>query len=136
MASLIFPPEPPASLDLRPRLEPVPVHHTLFDGSCWPSSADLNAELGILVPVLDHVRGPVARLELSAAGWTVRPHEIIAVGRTVSIDYLAGQSPLLMNVQCADGGSCTLRVTPPRPAPGSPDRLEIGGTPGIPTADA
>lgn len=127
MPSLTHQPESPASLGPpRVRLEPVHFHHTLLDGSWWPGSADLGAELAVLVPALDHVRGPVRRLLLSAVGWSVRPHQIIVADRTVSVGYLADQPPSMMTVLCADGGSFTMRVAPFGPAPGLPDALEIG----------
>jgi hypothetical protein len=77
--------------------------------------------LPVLVPILDHVRGPVRRLLLGAAGWTARPHRISAAGRTVSVGYLAGQSPSMMTVLCADGGMFVLRVASPGPPGGSPE---------------
>jgi hypothetical protein len=95
-----------------------------LDGTWRPKSADLGTELRALVPVLDRLRGPVARLLLGVAGWTARPHQIVTAGRTVSIGYLAGQSPLMMTVLCADGGTFTLSVTPPGKAPGLPDKPE------------
>jgi hypothetical protein len=103
------------------RLEPVRFHDTLLDGSWWPGSADLGVELRALVPALDHIRGPVTRLLLSVANWTSRPSQIIAAGRTVSVGYLAGQSPSMMTVLCADGGTFTMHVAPPGPAPSVPD---------------
>ncbi|MEV6600092.1 DUF5994 family protein [Actinoplanes sp. NPDC051346] len=106
------------------RLEPVRLHHTLLDGTWWPKSTDLNAELRVLVPALEQVRGPVTRLLLGAANWSARPHHIIAAGREITVRYLAGQSPSMMTVVCADGGIFTLRVTPPGTAPDMPDRPE------------
>ncbi|HEX5203551.1 MAG TPA: DUF5994 family protein [Actinoplanes sp.] len=111
--------EPP-----RVRLEPVVFRQTLLDGSWWPRTGDLEVELRDLVPILDRVRGRVTRLLLSVVGWTPRPHHIRASGRTVSVGYLAGQSPSMMTVLCADGGTFTLRVTAPGPAPGVPDMPE------------
>jgi uncharacterized protein DUF5994 len=108
------------------QLEPISVDHLLCDGGWWPSSTNPGPDLNVLVPVLDHVRGRVTRVLLSAGGWTVRPHQIITNGRTVSIGYLAAQSPSIMTVLCADGGTFTMRVTPPGPVPGSPARLDAG----------
>ena len=105
---------PPAAPEaVRVRLEPIPLRHTLLDGSWWPRSADLRGELAALVPVLQHARGPVTRLLLGAAGWTARPHQIVSAGRPVSVCYLSGQSPALMTVLFADGGSYALRVDSP-----------------------
>jgi hypothetical protein len=109
------------------RLEPVRFHHALLDGCWWPSTNDLEVELCVLVPVLDRFRSPVAKLLLSAVPWTTRPHDVVAAGRTVGVAYLAGQSPALMTVLCADGGSFTLRVAANGPAPdvpGGPESLD------------
>jgi hypothetical protein len=126
MASMIHQSESPACVEPPwVRLEPVQFHHTLLDGSWWPSSTDLGAELHRLVPVIDHVRGPVTRLLLSVATWTTRPHRIIAAGRTVSVGYLAGQSPSMMTVLCVDG-TFTMRVFLPVPGLGAPDDLRTG----------
>jgi uncharacterized protein DUF5994 len=92
---------------------PVRLRDAVLDGSWRPDSADLRVELPVLIPVLDHVRGLVTRLLLSAAGWTARPHHILAAGREVSVGYLSGQSPSTLTVLCADGGVFALRVAPP-----------------------
>jgi Family of unknown function (DUF5994) len=102
-------------------LEPVSDHHMLLDGSWWPNSDDLGAELRALLPVLDRARGPVARVLLSAAGWTTRPHHVVLADRTVSIGYLADQPPSMMIVRWADGGTFIMRVGPSGPAPGVPE---------------
>lgn len=119
--------EPESSVRSEPprvRLEPVAFRQTLLDGSWWPRTGDLEVELRDLVPILDRVRGRVTRLLLSVVGWTPRPHHIRAADRTVSVGYFAGQSPSMMTVLCADGGTFTLRVTPPGAAPGVPDMPE------------
>jgi hypothetical protein len=104
--------------------EPIPSPRPLLDGDWWPISTDLGAELRTLVPILDQVRGPVTRLLLSDGGWATRPHEITFDSRTVTVSYLTDQSPSAITVLCADGGTFTMRVTPPGPAPSAPDRPE------------
>jgi hypothetical protein len=127
MTSQTYRPDSPAVAEsLRVQLEPDRFLRPLLDGDWWPCSADLGAELRTLVPVLDQVRGPVARLLLSSEGWVTRPHEIIMDGRTVTVCYLADQAASVITVLCADGGTFTMRVTPPGPAPGAPDRTEPG----------
>jgi Family of unknown function (DUF5994) len=114
MASPTYHPDLPAACASPPaQPEPNGFRHTLLDADWWPGSADPGVELRILVPVLDHVRGPVTRLLLSAGGWASRPHEVVMDGRTVTVGYLAGQSPFMMTVLCADGGTFTVRVAPP-----------------------
>jgi hypothetical protein len=95
------------------RLEPSWLDRTRIEGSWWPSSGDPGVEVRTLVPVLEHVRGPVKRLLLGVAGWTARPPRVEAAGHSVSIGYMAGQSPTVMKVLCADGGTFIMRVTPP-----------------------
>jgi hypothetical protein len=127
MASPTYRPDSPASIQPpQAQLDPDGSAHPLLDGDSWPSSTDLDAEVRALVPLLDHVRGPVTRLLLSPAGWAARPHQIITDGRTVTIGYLAGQSPSMMTVLCADGGTFTMRVAALQPAPAAPGRPETG----------
>jgi hypothetical protein len=95
----------------------MPSEHLLRDGDWWPDASDLDEELRLLMPVLDHVRGPVKRLVLSAEAWTGRSHRIVMDARTVTVDYQAGRSPWMMTVICADGGTFTIRVAPRGPAP-------------------
>ncbi|MEV4402846.1 DUF5994 family protein [Actinoplanes sp. NPDC049598] len=118
MASVVHHVESPATPEPPwVRLEPVRFRNALLDGCWWPSTNDLESELRVLVPILDQVRGRIAKVLVSAVGWTARPHTIVAAGRTVAVAYLAGQSPVIMTVLCADGGTFTLRVAPPGPAP-------------------
>jgi hypothetical protein len=108
------------------QLEPIRFPAPLLDGSWSPNSTDLGVELRVLLPVLDHVQGPVKRLLLGVGNWTARPHWIITDGRTVSIGYAAGQSAKMIKVFCADGGTFTMRVAPPGPAPSAPNPPEAG----------
>lgn len=125
MASLSYQPASPASAQ-PPRVPPDPIRFAdpLLDGSWWPDSADLDVELRVLLPALDHVRGPVKRLLLGVGNWTARPHWIITDGRTVSIGYAAGQSAKMIKVFCTDGGTFTIRVAPPGPVPIPPNTPE------------
>jgi hypothetical protein len=106
----------------RLRLTPVPFHHLWLDGTWSPASPGLDRELRLLVPELDRARGPVQRLLLGAGGWTVRPNRIVTGGRTVTVGYLAGQSPWMMTVIGADGTTFGLLVTPP---PVEPPKREV-----------
>ncbi|MEV0902742.1 DUF5994 family protein [Actinoplanes sp. NPDC049802] len=100
--------------------------HSSYDGSWWPESIDLDSELPVLLPMLDHVRGPVRRLVLSARDWTAGPARIVTDLRTVDVDYSPGQSPWTMTVVCADGGTFTMRVVPPGPGPAGSDGSAAG----------
>lgn len=107
----------------------MPSEHLLYDGSWWPDSSGLDGELRLLMPVLDHVRGPVRRLVLSAEAGTGRSHRIVMDARTVTVDYQVGRAPGMMTVICADGGTFTIRVAPRGPAPAAAHGREtnVGG---------
>ncbi|BBH65290.1 hypothetical protein ACTI_19750 [Actinoplanes sp. OR16] len=92
-----------------------------FDGTWWPQSLDLDVELRALLPMLDHVRGPVRRLVLSAEGWANGPDRVVVDGGTVDVDYPADRGPWTMTVVCVDGGTFTMRVVPPGPSRAAPD---------------
>src|SRR3954447_8613213 len=81
-------------------------------GCWWPRSTHPAAALPALVLAPDHLRGPVVRVRLSAAGWSRRPHDVEVAGRTVSVGYFCGQSTGLLTASCADGGSLAVRVVP------------------------
>ncbi|GAA2908595.1 hypothetical protein Acy02nite_88250 [Actinoplanes cyaneus] len=106
--------------------ELVRLDHTSFDGSWWPESADLGIELRILLPMLDHVRGPVRRLVLNAGDWAAGPDRIVTPLRTVGVDNLTGLPPWTMTVVCVDGGTFTMRVVPPGPDLAVLDGREAG----------
>jgi len=109
---------PPPRADLEPDQLPKP----LLDDDWWPDPTDLGAELRSLIPVLDQVRGPVTQLVLSAESSVTPPREITIDDRTVTVRYVAGQSPSVVTVHCADGGTFTMRVTPPGATPGATDQ--------------
>jgi len=98
-------------------IEPIPLHQAPLDGSWWPDSDGLGARLSALIPVLDHVRGPVTWLMLNTGAWTNRPHEIVVDDRTIAVRYRSGVPESMMKVYCADGGSFTIRMAPAGPAP-------------------
>jgi hypothetical protein len=110
----------PAAFDLPlMSLERDGSNQPLLEVGWWPT--DLAAELHTLVSVLDQIRGPVNRLLLGAGEWAGRPHEVVMDGRTVTVGYLAGQPEWMVTVLCADGGTFTVRVTPPNQPETGPD---------------
>jgi len=102
-------------------------HQPLLEVGWWPT--DLAAELPALVSVLEQIRGPVNRLLLGAGNWASRPHEVVTDGRTVTVGYLAGRPAWMVTALCADGGTFTVRVTPPDQPENGPDE-DAGETPG------
>ncbi|WP_262479325.1 DUF5994 family protein [Actinoplanes lobatus] len=126
MRTSVRPPGSPAPAEapharLTPR-PPVP----LIDGMWWPSSPDLATELRLLLPALDHVRGPVTRLLLAVGDWTTTPHRIVMGDRTVTVGYTTCRPTTVITVICADGGSFTACMAPQGPAPRSPSPPETG----------
>jgi len=105
----------------RVRLEPTQHHRMTLDGCWWPGSGDPVTELPPLLIAVDAFRGPVVRLLLSAAGWTRRPHHVVAAGRTVGLGYFSDQPPTMLTAICADGAVFTLLVVPDEPAPAGGD---------------
>jgi hypothetical protein len=96
----------------RLRSDPAGDHQMLLDSTWWPGPDDLGTKLRALLPALDQVRGPVARLLLSAAGWTTRPHQLVLADRTVSLGYLSDQPPSMITVRCVDGSTFIMRPAP------------------------
>src|SRR3954452_18044042 len=122
MASRSCQPESPVSSEPpRIRLDPIRFPDPLLGGSSWPQSSDLRVELPVLLPALDHVRGPVTRLLLCEGNWTARPGRVTTDGRTVSIGYSAGQASTMIKVFCADGSAFTIHLAPPGPTTRVPD---------------
>jgi hypothetical protein len=104
---------PPSAPPTRLRLDPERVHHTQLDGCWWPCSADPSVELPGLVRAVEKSRGPVIRLQLSAAGWSRRPHGLDLAGRAVTLGYFSDQPATLLTAALADGGCVNLQVVPP-----------------------
>jgi hypothetical protein len=92
------------------RFGPVRFHHTMLDGCWWPRSGDPVAEVPVLVPALDTLRGPVVRLLLSAAGWVRRPHHVEVAGREISLSYFSDQPTAMLTAICADGGTVAMLI--------------------------
>jgi Family of unknown function (DUF5994) len=110
---------------LHVRLEPTRSRHTLLDGCWWPQSADPVRELPGLLAALDDLHGPVARLLLSAAGWSRRPHSVEVAGRVVGLSYFSDQPDWLLLANGTDGESIALMIASGSvPADGWNDRPE------------
>jgi hypothetical protein len=103
---------PPLAPPPRLRLDPERAHHTQLDGCWWPGSTDPSVELPGLVRALEDSRGPVVRLQLSAAGWSRRPHGLDLAGRAISLGYFSEQPATQLTAALADGGCVNLQVVP------------------------
>jgi len=104
---------PPLAPPTHLRLDPDPTHRTQLDGCWWPGSTDPSAELPSLVRALETSRGPITRLQLSAAGWSRRPHGVDVAGRAVSLGYFSDQPATLLIATFAQGDCVALQVVPP-----------------------
>jgi hypothetical protein len=97
----------------RLHLEPTGSRRTLLDGGWWPRSTDPIAELPGLILAIDARRGPIARLVLSADGWTSHPRRIGVDGRVVRVGYFASQPATLLTALSGDGNRVDLLVVAP-----------------------
>ena len=97
----------------RLHLESTGSRRTLLDGGWWPRSTDPIAELPGLILAIDARRGPIARLVLSADGWTSHPRRIGVDGRVVRVGYFASQPATLLTALSGDGNRVDLLVVAP-----------------------
>jgi hypothetical protein len=97
----------------RLHLESTGSRRTLLDGGWWPRSTDPVAELPGLILAIDARRGPIARLVLSAEGWTSHPRRIGVDGRVVRVGYFASQPATLLTALSGDGNRVDLLVVAP-----------------------
>jgi hypothetical protein len=109
----------------RLRMEPTGSPRTLLDGGWWPRSTDPVAELPGLVLAIDHLRGPVTRLVLSADGWDTHPRRLGVAGRVLHLGYFASQPVSLLTALCANGSRVDLLVVPPNTAEDGADAAMI-----------
>jgi Family of unknown function (DUF5994) len=103
----------PANEPPRVRLNSIASTRTLLDGGWWPRSTDPNSELPGLIRGIDHLRGSVRRMVLSADGWDTHPSRIHVDNRTVHLGYFASQPVALLTALCDGGSRVDLLVVSP-----------------------
>jgi hypothetical protein len=113
-----FSPSAPSTPRLR-MMEPTGSRRGLLDGGWWPRSTDPVAELPGLVLAIDHLRGPVRRLVLSAQGWDTHPRRLGVGGRVLRLGYFASQPSGLLTAICDNDDRVDLLVI----APDTPHRI-------------
>jgi hypothetical protein len=113
----IFSPSAPSTPRLR--MEATRSRRGLLDGGWWPRSTDPVAELPGLVLAIDHLRGPVRRLVLSAPGWDSHPRRLGVAGRIVRLGYFTSQPTTLLTAICDNDDRVDLLVV----APNTPYRI-------------
>ena len=122
-------PAPPSTPRLR--MEPTGSRRTLLDGGWWPRSTDPVAELPGLVLAIDHLRGPVNRLVLSAHGWDSKPRRLRVADRVLRLGYFTSQPINLVTALCDNGDRVDLLVVAPGTEPGTADAaLTLAATTG------
>lgn len=110
---------PTAPSTPRLRMEPTGSRRGLLDGGWWPRSTDPVAELPGLVLAIDHLRGPVRRLVLSAEGWESHPRRLGVAHRVLRLGYFASQPTSLLTAICDNDDRVDLLVV----APDTPHRI-------------
>jgi len=113
----IFSPSAPSTPRLR--MEPTGSRRGPLDGGWWPRSTDPVAELPGLVLAIDHLRGPVRWLVLSAAGWDSHPRRLGVAGRVLRLGYFTSQPTTLLTAICENDDRVDLLVV----APDTPYRI-------------
>jgi Family of unknown function (DUF5994) len=122
-------PTPPSNPRLR--MEPTGSRRTLLDGGWWPRSTDPAAELPGLALAIDHLRGPVNRLVLSAHGWDSKPRRLRVADRVLRLGYFTSQPINLVTALCDNGDRVDLLVVAPGTEPGTADAaLTLAATTG------
>jgi hypothetical protein len=110
---------PTAPSTPRLRMESTGSRRGLLDGGWWPRSTDPVAELPGLVLAIDHLRGPVRRLVLSAEGWDSHPRRLGVARRVLRLGYFASQPTTLLTAICDNDDRVDLLVV----APDTPRRI-------------
>ncbi|WP_435971720.1 DUF5994 family protein [Streptomyces sp. Qhu_M48] len=95
----------------------------LLDGSWWPRSRDLAAQLPSLVDALEEHCGRVTRVTVNPTRWPVVPHKVPATGHTVHVGWFTEQDPDKIILLASTVGRCDLLVIPPETEPAAAARL-------------
>ncbi|GAA0658980.1 DUF5994 family protein [Kitasatospora atroaurantiaca] len=95
------------------RLETTRSREGALDGTWWPRSRDVGAELPGLVTALTEHLGPVTRIGLDADAWDDIPARLVVDGRSVHIDwYPVGDDTVI--ITRGDRDHFVLLVIPPQ----------------------
>ncbi|MCY0934125.1 DUF5994 family protein [Streptomyces sp. H34-S4] len=94
-----------------------------LDGSWWPYSRDLTAELPPLAAALDEPWGRITRVTVNPARWPVIPETVTADGRTLHVGWFTEQHPDKLILLSFTVGRWDLLVIPPETDPAAAARL-------------
>ncbi|MBT2442778.1 hypothetical protein J7E93_22235 [Streptomyces sp. ISL-36] len=94
-----------------------------LDGSWWPFSRDLEAELPPLVNALRGRFGRITRVTVNPVRWPVVPHKVAVTGHTVHVGWFTEQDLDKMILLSYTVGRCDLLVIPPETDPAAAARL-------------
>ncbi|MFI8290521.1 hypothetical protein EAO71_25030 [Streptomyces sp. ms191] len=115
----VLAPTLPARLSLTPKTTVA----GLLDGSWWPRSRDLVAELPSLVDALEGRYGRITRVMVNPTRWPVVPHKVAVTGHTVHVGWFTEQDPDKVILLSYTVGRCDLLVIPPETEPAAAARL-------------
>ena len=98
---------------LRLRLKPKAPAIGHVDGSWWPRSRDLVAELPALAEVLAIRLGPIRRVAYALAGWDAAPRRVEVDGTLIRLEGFRSQDQYTVHVTGGDRRRISLLVVPP-----------------------
>jgi hypothetical protein len=101
----------------RLRLKPKGPESGYVDGSWWPHSDDLAAELPDLLSVLSVRLGPIDRVIYNLDEWAQPPAKFVTDGRTVRLDGYRRQPVSTVEVHGRNRAKIVLLVISPRADP-------------------
>lgn len=103
---------------LRLSLAPVGSSPALLDGAWWPRSRDLEAELPLLVAVLDPLWGRITRITVNPVHWPFVPRKVPVAGHVLNVGWFrAEQDPHELLLLSYHVGRWNLLVVPPQTDP-------------------
>jgi hypothetical protein len=112
-----------AELPARLSLTPKTTLAGQLDGSWWPYSRSLEAELPLLAAALDEVWGRITRVIVNPTRWPVIPRKVPVAGHTVHVGWFTEQHPDKVILLSYTVGRWDLLVIPPETEPAAAARL-------------
>ncbi|MGO4615380.1 DUF5994 family protein [Nocardia sp. 2YAB30] len=95
-------------------LAPGTIGNTSTDGTWWPYSRDLSAELPDLLAALGNRLGPIHRVVYHLDEWDTAPRKLQNAGRRVRLDGYRHKPSRTLDILGVGGTRITVLVSPPR----------------------
>lgn len=97
---------------LRLQLRPIRPTEPDLDGTFWPRSRELSAELPTLLTTMSADLGPITLIGYHRDAWNPAPDQIMLADRDVHLVGFVSDSPPTMVIIAGSGRCLTLRVLP------------------------